>query len=168
MSKSVFLVLMSVSFAYLFEGSIAYAVPPNTTTAESAKPEQTKPEPSKKFPKQVTKLIVDDLQPGRGRSSKPGAQLAVQYVSWLYDPSQPLGRGPQFESTHGKQPYRFVLQSKETPHIRGWEEGLVDMKLGGKRRLIIPADLGYGTLGAGQVIPPGATLMYEIELIEIN
>ncbi|MBL7688544.1 MAG: FKBP-type peptidyl-prolyl cis-trans isomerase [Bdellovibrionaceae bacterium] len=126
------------------------------------------PEPSKKFPKIVTKLIVDDLLKGRGRAAKPGSKLKLQYSAWLYDPTQPLGRGPQFESTQGKEPYSFVLQNKEAPHIKGWEEGLVDLKVGGRRRLIIPADLAYGPNGAGQVIPPNATLIFEVELIEIE
>jgi FKBP-type peptidyl-prolyl cis-trans isomerase FkpA len=112
--------------------------------------------------------MIDDLQVGRGRSAKPKSRLVVHFSSWLYDPTQPLGRGPQFESTLGKTPYSFQLQNAESPHIRGWEEGLVDMKAGGKRRLIIPPELGYGDRGAGQTIPPGATLLYEIELLDID
>jgi FKBP-type peptidyl-prolyl cis-trans isomerase FkpA len=125
-------------------------------------------EVSRKFPKVVTKLMIDDLSPGRGRMTKPGSKLVVHFQSWLYDPTQPLGRGPQFESTQGKAPYKFTLQNAEAPHIKGWEEGLIDMKVGGKRRLIIPPDLAYGANGAGQVIPPGATLLYEIELVDVE
>lgn len=141
-----------------------------TTTGTKPKPTPvpTSFETSRKFPKVVTKLMVDELQNGRGRVSKPGSQLVVHFQSWLYDPTQPLGRGPQFESTVGKSPYKFTLQNPETPHIKGWEEGLVDMKVGAKRRLIIPPDLAYGANGAGQVIPPGATLLYEIELVDIE
>lgn len=112
--------------------------------------------------------MIEDLQNGRGRSAKPQARLVVHFTSWLYDPTQPLGRGPQFESTQGKAPYSFQLQNPEAPHIKGWEQGLVDMKVGGKRRLIIPPDLGYGNNGAGQTIPPGATLLYEIELLDVE
>lgn len=112
--------------------------------------------------------MIDDLQNGRGRQAKPGAKLVVHFTSWLYDPTQPLGRGPQFETTQGKTPYKFTLQNPEAPHIKGWEDGIVDMKTGGRRRLIIPPELGYGTNGAGQVIPPGATLLYEIELIDVE
>ncbi len=125
-------------------------------------------EPSRKFPKIVTKLMVDDLQNGRGRQAKPGAKLVVHFTSWLYDPTQPLGRGPQFETTQGKTPYKFTLQNPDTLHIKGWEDGIVDMKTGGRRRLIIPPELGYGANGAGQVVPPGATLLYEIELIDVE
>jgi FKBP-type peptidyl-prolyl cis-trans isomerase FkpA len=125
-------------------------------------------EPSKKFPKIVTKLMIDDLQSGRGRQAKPGAKLVVHFTSWLYDPTQPLGRGPQFETTIGKTPYKFTLQNPEAIHIKGWEDGIVDMKTGGRRRLIIPPELGYGSNGAGQVIPPGATLLYEVELIDVE
>lgn len=113
-------------------------------------------------------MIVDDLQNGRGRQAKPGSKLVVHFTSWLYDPTQPLGRGPQFETTQGKTPYKFVLQNPESLHIKGWEDGIVDMKSGGRRRLIIPPELGYGANGAGQVIPPGATLLYEIELIDVE
>lgn len=126
------------------------------------------PEPSKKFPKVVTKLMVEDLQNGRGRTAKPSSKIVVHFTSWLYDPTQPLGRGPQFESTQGKPPYKFQLQNPETPHIKGWEQGLVDMRVGGRRRLIIPPDMGYGNNGAGQTIPPGATLLYEIELVDVE
>ncbi len=141
----------------------------------SPKPGAAKPTPaptsletSRKFPKVVSKLMMDDLQNGRGRASKAGSQLVVHYQSWLYDPTQPLGRGPQFESTVGKAPYKFILQNPDSPHIKGWEDGLVEMKVGGKRRLIIPPDLGYGANGAGQVVPPGATLLYEIELVDVE
>lgn len=151
------------------------ATPSGTPAKTGTKPGSAKPqaaptslETSRKFPKVVTKLIIDDLQVGRGRLTKPGSRLVLHFHSWLYDPTQPLGRGPQFESTQGKAPYKFVLQNPDQPHIKGWEEGLVDMKVGGKRRLIIPPDMAYGANGAGQVIPPGATLLYEIELIDVE
>lgn len=154
----------------------ASASPRLKPSATPAKPPLTKPtppapavvEPSKKFPKVVTKLMIDDLQKGRGRQAKPGAKLVVHFTSWLYDPTQPLGRGPQFETTVGKTPYKFTLQNPEALHIKGWEDGIADMKTGGRRRLIIPPELGYGSNGAGQVIPPGATLLYEIELIDVE
>lgn len=151
-------------------------LPRSKPTATPSKPMVTKPtpavpavtEPSKKFPKIVTKLMIDDLQSGRGRQAKPGAKLVVHFTSWLYDPTQPLGRGPQYETTQGKTPYKFTLQNPDALHIKGWEDGIVDMKTGGRRRLIIPPELGYGPNGAGQVIPPGATLLYEIELIDVE
>ncbi len=147
---------------------LAKPFPASKTAVAKPTPVPTSLETSRKFPKVVTKLMVDDLQNGRGRASKPGARLAVHFQSWLYDPTQPLGRGPQFESTHGKAPYKFTLQNPDTPHIRGWEEGLLEMKPGGKRRLIIPPELAYGANGAGQVVPPGATLLYEIELVDVE
>lgn len=151
------------------------AVSASPSPRPTAKPAAPKPSPtpvvlegSRKFPKAVNKLIVDDLQKGRGRASKPGSRLVLHFQAWLYDPTQPLGRGPQFESTLGKAPYKFTLQNPETPHIKGWEDGLVEMKVGGKRRLIIPPDLGYGQNGAGAVIPAGATLMYEVQLVDVE
>jgi len=176
--------LILISFAFI---SGSFAMPPQaqsqtTTPTEaspsprpSAKPTPPKPSPtpvvlegSRKFPKSVSKLIVDDLQKGRGRASKAGSRMVLHFQAWLYDPTQPLGRGPQFESTVGKAPYKFTLQNPETPHIKGWEEGLLEMKVGGKRRLIIPPELGYGQNGAGPVIPPGATLMYEVQLVDVE
>lgn len=160
----------------VFAGSVAIAQP-TAPPASAAKPVVKPPKPtpvpttletSRKFPKIVTKLMMDDLQNGRGRPTKAGSEIVIHYQSWLYDPTQPLGRGPQFESTIGKAPYKFTLANAETPHIRGWEEGLLEMKTGGKRRLIIPADFGYGANGAGQVVPAGATLLYEIDLIDIE
>lgn len=139
-----------------------------TKPTPAAKPSPTPAAVSTKFPKVVTRLMVDDLFVGRGRSAKPGQELVIHFQAWLYDPTQPLGRGPQFESTQGKEPMRFKLQDPEAPLIKGWELGLVDMKLGGRRRLIIPPEFGYGDRGAGQVIPPNATLIFEIELVEIN
>lgn len=178
--------LILISFA-LISGTFSGALPAEaqTESAVSAspsprptvKPTPPKPSPtptpvvlegSRKFPKAVNKLIVDDLQKGRGRASKPGSRLVLHFQAWLYDPTQPLGRGPQFESTLGKAPYKFTLQNPETPHIKGWEDGLLEMKVGGKRRLIIPPDLGYGQNGAGAVIPAGATLMYEVQLIDVE
>lgn len=141
---------------------------PGAKTVTKPTPVPTSLELSRKFPKVVTKLMIDDLNGGRGRMTKAGSKLVVHFQSWLYDPTQPLGRGPQFESTLGKAPYKFTLQNPEAPHIKGWEEGLLDMKVGGKRRLIIPAELAYGANGAGQVIPPGATLLYEIELVDVE
>lgn len=143
----------------------------NPGADDTDEPNLTPPVPyeaPKKFPKVVTKLLVDDLQKGRGRPAKPGSKIKVHYSAWLYDPTQPLGRGPQFESTRGKTPYSFVLQGKDAQHIRGWDEGLVDLKPGGKRRLIIPAELGYGASGAGQIIPPNATLLFEVELLDVE
>jgi FKBP-type peptidyl-prolyl cis-trans isomerase FkpA len=141
---------------------------PKPVSVVKPTPEPTSLETSRKFPKIVTRLMKDDLQSGRGRATKVGSQLVVHYQSWLYDPTQPLGRGPQFESTIGKAPYKFVLQSPDLPHIKGWEDGLLEMKVGGKRRLIIPPELAYGANGAGQVVPAGATLLYEIELVDVE
>lgn len=123
---------------------------------------------NKKFPSVVTKLITEDLQVGRGRPVHPKAKLVVHYTSWLYDSTQPLGRGPQFESTLGKAPYKFQLDDPEHVHIKGWEIGFANMRVGGKRRLIIPPGLAYGSNGAGQTIPPDATLLYEVELLGID
>ena len=175
LSKLSVLAVMGISSALAQEAAAPSRPRPSTTPAASVTKPTPVPKPSPlpvpvstKFPKVVTRLMVDDLQVGRGRSAKPGQELVIHFQAWLYDPTQPLGRGPQFESTQGKEPMRFKLQDPEAPLIKGWEQGLVDMKLGGRRRLIIPPEFGYGERGAGEVIPPNATLIFEIELVELN
>ena len=169
------LAVMGISSALAQETAAPSRPRPSATPAASVTKPTPAPKPSPlpvpvstKFPKVVTRLMVDDLLVGRGRSAKPGQELVIHFQAWLYDPTQPLGRGPQFESTQGKEPMRFKLQDPEAPLIKGWEQGLVDMKLGGRRRLIIPPEFGYGERGAGEVIPPNATLIFEIELVELN
>ena len=137
-----------------------------TNPQASLKPNLT--EESKKFPKQVKELMIDDLKVGRGRVVKPDSKLTVNYSAWLYDSGEPLGRGALIDSSLGKAPYVFQLGSTEAPHIRGWEEGFKEMKVGGKRRLLIPPDFAYGDKGAGKHVPPGATLLYEIDLVEVD
>lgn len=150
--------------------SLAHAQNPATSApaplAAALKPNLT--EESKKFPKLVKELLIEDLKTGRGRTVKPESKLTVNYSAWLYDSGEPLGRGALIDSTLGKSPYTFQLGSTESPHIKGWEEGFKDMKAGGRRRLIIPPEFAYGDKGAGKHVPPGATLLYEIDLIEID
>jgi len=86
--------------------------------------------------------------------------VIVHYTGWLTD-------GKKFDSSKDRnQPFSFVLGRQEV--IRGWDEGLATMKVGGKRRLTIPPDLGYGARGAGNVIPPNATLVFEVELLDVK
>ena len=86
--------------------------------------------------------------------------MIVHYTGWLTD-------GKKFDSSKDRnQPFSFVLGRQEV--IRGWDEGLATMKVGGKRRLTIPPDLGYGARGAGNVIPPNATLVFEVELLDVK
>ena len=101
-----------------------------------------------------------DLVVGTGASPVAGDQVEVHYTGWLES-------GTKFDSSvDRRQPSVFPLGAGRV--IRGWDEGVATMKVGGKRRLIIPPPLGYGDRGAGRVIPPGATLVFEVELLGIN
>jgi FKBP-type peptidyl-prolyl cis-trans isomerase FkpA len=117
---------------------------------------------SEDLPKDVKKLIVQDTIQGTGKVASKGKTIKVNYTGWLYDPASSMGRGKQFDSS--KEPYSFTLGAGNV--IKGWDEGFVDMKVGGKRKLIIPGNMAYPN-GAGTVIPPNASLMFEVELIDV-
>lgn len=117
------------------------------------------------LPKDVKKLVVQDTIQGAGKEATKGKMIKVNYTGWLYDPSQPMGRGKQFDTSIGKEPFAFKLGGGEV--IKGWDDGFEKMKVGGKRKLIIPAEMGYGARGAGTVIPPNSALMFEVELIDV-
>ncbi len=101
-----------------------------------------------------------DLVEGQGARPAPGDSVSVHYTGWLKD-------GTKFDSSHDRRA-PFVFSIGRGRVIRGWDEGLASMRVGGKRKLIIPAHLGYGERGAGSVIPPGATLIFEVELLGIS
>lgn len=105
-----------------------------------------------------TGLIIEDLTTGSGDAAQVGDTLSVHYTGLLED-------GTQFDSSVGGDPYEFVLGAGEV--IPGWDQGLVGMQAGGTRKLTIPPDLAYGTSGSGP-IPPNATLIFEVELVEIK
>ncbi|WP_456414897.1 FKBP-type peptidyl-prolyl cis-trans isomerase [Thiolapillus sp.] len=105
-------------------------------------------------------LKYDDLEEGTGTEAQAGSQVTVHYTGWLTD-------GSKFDSSLDRnQPFQFSLGKGQV--IRGWDEGVQGMKVGGKRKLTIPSQLGYGAAGAGGVIPPNATLVFEVELLEVN
>ena len=112
-------------------------------------------------------LEMVDLKAGEGASLAAGQRAVVQYTGWLYQESAPDKKGTEFDSSrHGGEPFRFTVGAGQV--IKGWDQGVVGMKIGGLRRLTIPADLAYGENGAGGVIPPGATLVFEVELVRIE
>jgi FKBP-type peptidyl-prolyl cis-trans isomerase len=105
-------------------------------------------------------LKYTDLKVGAGAEAKAGDAVQVHYTGWLLD-------GTKFDSSHDRKvPFRFKLGAEQV--IKGWDEGVAGMRVGGKRKLIIPSELGYGRQGAGGVIPPGATLVFEVELLGIG
>lgn len=115
----------------------------------------------------VTQLIRQDARVGTGAEAQPGRGVVVHYTGWLYDESRPDRKGAKFDSSRDRnEPFSFNLGAGEV--IQGWDEGVAGMRVGGQRTLTIPADMGYGARGAGGVIPPNATLLFEVELLEIR
>ena len=117
--------------------------------------------PLEAIPERVTEsgLRITDLVVGEGPEAVAGQGVVVNYRGTLTD-------GREFDSSYGRGPFRFPLGAGRV--IRGWDEGVAGMKVGGKRKLVIPPDLGYGSRGAGGVIPPDATLIFEVELLEVG
>ena len=115
----------------------------------------------------VGSLKKIEVKQGTGAEAVAGKPVVVHYTGWLYDPAQPEGKGKKFDSSlDRREPFSFPLGGGRV--IRGWDEGVAGMKVGGKRTLIIPADLAYGARGAGGVIPPNATLVFDVELLEVR
>jgi FKBP-type peptidyl-prolyl cis-trans isomerase FkpA len=105
-------------------------------------------------------LVIEDLVVGTGGLAASGQQVSVHYTGWLLD-------GTKFDSSKDRgRAFQFSLGKGDV--IRGWDEGVAGMKVGGKRKLTIPPDLGYGARGAGGVIPPNATLLFEVELLAVR
>jgi FKBP-type peptidyl-prolyl cis-trans isomerase FkpA len=132
---------------------------PTTTTAPVA---PTAPKPSAR-----PAYTRTDLQVGTGREAQKGKGLSVHYTGWLYDPTQPGMKGRMFDSSKQRGQFDFVLGAGQV--IPGWDQGFDGMKIGGRRRLIIPPALAYGVDGAGGgIIPPDATLIFEMELLDVQ
>jgi FKBP-type peptidyl-prolyl cis-trans isomerase FkpA len=113
-----------------------------------------------------SEMVVKDLAPGSGDTARFRSAILVEYTGWLYDGCAADFKGAEFDSSVGKQPISFMLGAGRV--IRGWDEGLIGIKEGGKRLLIIPPDKGYGAAGApGGKIPPNSTLVFEATLVKI-
>ena len=112
-------------------------------------------------------LVKKDTVLGKGASAGNGAKVFVHYTGWLYKPMAPKQRGREFDSSIKRgEPLSFVLGSGRV--IKGWDQGILGMKVGGKRTLIIPSHLAYGTRGAGTMIAPGADLMFDVDLVDVK
>ncbi|MFO1271582.1 MAG: FKBP-type peptidyl-prolyl cis-trans isomerase [Rubrivivax sp.] len=111
-------------------------------------------------------LQYEDTVAGSGAEATAGQNVRVHYTGWLHDPQAANQRGRKFDSSKDRgQPFAFPLGAGHV--IRGWDEGVQGMKVGGTRVLTIPSELGYGARGAGGVIPPNATLVFEVELLGV-
>jgi len=108
----------------------------------------------------MSELIIEDLTVGSGDEAVAGKSVVVHYTGWLTN-------GSKFDSSRDRNdPFDFRLGQSEV--IRGWDQGVAGMKVGGTRKLTIPPELGYGSRGAGSVIPPNATLVFEVELLAVK
>ena len=110
-------------------------------------------------------ITVETLVEGMGHLPQPGSKVRVHYTGWLYDNTKTDKKGAQFDASPTGQPFVFKLGFAQV--IQGWDQGLVGMKVGGLRKLIIPSELAYGRVGGGSSIPPNATLVFEVELISL-
>ena len=122
--------------------------------------------PSAAAPDANTGLTIVDSKVGEGREAAVGNNVTVNYTGWLYDTAAPGSRGRQFDSSIGREPFTFHLGVGQV--IRGWDRGVVGMKVGGKRTLTIASRLAYGPRGAGEDIPPNATLVFDVELLAVQ
>jgi FKBP-type peptidyl-prolyl cis-trans isomerase FkpA len=115
----------------------------------------------------LTMLMQTDTKVGSGKEAVSGKKVSVHYTGWLFDPSAPSNKGKKFDSSRDRgDPFSFNLGAGQV--IRGWDQGVAGMKVGGARTLVIPSAMAYGERGAGGVIPPNATLLFEVELLDVH
>ncbi len=115
----------------------------------------------------VTELIKTDVVVGEGEEAMAGQNVSVHYTGWLYDEAAADHKGKKFDSSRDRgDPFEFPLGGGRV--IKGWDQGVAGMKVGGQRTLTIPPALGYGSRGAGGVIPPNATLVFDVELLGVR
>ena len=135
---------------------LAGCAPPRPSSQAATSPEN-----------QVAEMQVNDLVVGQGTEATPGSRVTVHYSGWLYEQSAPDHKGKAFDSSRKSgQPFSFALGARQV--IAGWDQGVAGMRVGGQRRLVIPAALAYGDRGAGGVIPPNATLVFDVELLDVQ
>ncbi len=113
----------------------------------------------------VTTLRITDTRVGTGAEAANGRLITVNYTGWLYDENAAANKGTQFDTSIGKAPFSFTLGTRQV--IAGWDQGLVGMRVGGLRNLVIPASMAYGSQGSG-TIPPNAALVFDVELLSVQ
>ena len=147
MIKKIFILIAMMSFT-----SLSFAI------------EIVNQEKDKMQEKGITELIITDNKVGGGREAEKGLTVTVHYTGWLYENGE---KTTKFDSSvDRREPFSFVLGVGQV--IKGWDNGVSGMQVGGSRTIIIPSDMGYGSRGAGSVIPPNSDLIFEVELIEIQ
>jgi FKBP-type peptidyl-prolyl cis-trans isomerase FkpA len=115
----------------------------------------------------ITSLQVTDTKVGKGATATAEKQVTVHYTGWLYDPKASDKHGQKFDSSRDRnEPFSFKLAARQV--ISGWDQGVAGMKVGGARTLVIPSNLAYGSRGSGGIIPPNATLVFDIELLDVR
>ena len=147
MIKKIFILIAMMSFT-----SLSFAI------------EIVNQEKDKMQEKGITELIITDNKVGDGREAEKGLTVTVHYTGWLYVNGE---KTTKFDSSvDRREPFSFVLGVGQV--IKGWDNGVSGMQVGGSRTIVIPSDMGYGSRGAGSVIPPNSDLIFEVELIEIQ
>jgi FKBP-type peptidyl-prolyl cis-trans isomerase len=147
----------SIAFAIAMAGAFLFAAPPGAVA-------QTAGKTTGKTMTTASGLQIIDSKVGTGATPKPGQICVMHYTGWLYEDGK---KGKKFDSSVDRnEPFEFPIGQRQV--IGGWDEGVATMKVGGKRTLIIPPALGYGARGAGGVIPPNATLMFDVELLDVK
>jgi FKBP-type peptidyl-prolyl cis-trans isomerase FkpA len=147
MIKKIFILIAMMSFT-----SVSFAI------------EIVNQEKDKMQEKGITELIITDNKVGDGREAEKGLTVTVHYTGWLYENGE---KTTKFDSSvDRREPFSFVLGVGQV--IKGWDNGVSGMQIGGSRTIVIPSDMGYGSRGAGSVIPPNSDLIFEVELIEIQ
>jgi len=137
---------------------------PAATTAAAASASPSSPQATDI---KMVDLVKTDVKVGDGTEATAGKMVSVHYTGWLYDEAAADKHGKKFDSSRDRgQPFQFPLGGGQV--IKGWDQGVVGMKIGGQRTLVIPAEMGYGARGAGGVIPPNATLIFDVELLGVN
>lgn len=152
--------------------ALAIAACSSKESGDNASPEAVAPvdEAQAGPPKEIAPgLTMRILREGDGEAAAPGMIAIVHYTGWLFDAEAPNNRGQKFDSSHDRdQHFQFPLGANPRQVIEGWDTGVVGMKVGEIRELVIAPEMGYGERGAGNVIPPGATLVFEVELANVQ
>lgn len=145
---------LALALMALFAGSVVLQAANEAIAAE----------PTEKVMTTESGLKIEDITVGTGAAPQTGQTCVMHYTGWLYEDG---AKGQKFDSSVDRgQPFEFQIGTGQV--IKGWDEGVATMKVGGKRTLIIPPELGYGARGAGGVIPPNATLLFEVELLDVK